>query len=307
MGFLPGKTHPFPPPVSSDGRRSLFALVDASGAIVERYRYDAFGNTKVCDGSGTPRAENKSACGNPYMFTARRFDAESGLGLYYYRARIYSPALGRFLQPDPIGYADSMNLYQYCGNNPTNFIDPWGAMLYPVPFTEGGRKLTPEEESALRPQRPYNERAAEWAEGMASSPFRWKYDQEYPFPRGYKCNRFVRDAYTEGAGAPFPRRLNDRGWPDPPSASQLANPNFEMTGYPVVMKGKEGKPLRDEDLLPGDILAGDGHSMIYIGNGFVAQGSSSGKGVSITPLSENQRMNCTVRRCNMSPPHAQVP
>lgn len=54
---------------------------------------------------------------------------ESGgldLGLYYYKARMYSPTLGRFLQTDPVGYADDLNLYAYVKSNPINLTDPSG-------------------------------------------------------------------------------------------------------------------------------------------------------------------------------------
>ena len=56
--------------------------------------------------------------------------ALSAVGLYYYKARIYDPKLGRFLQTDPLGYSAGMNLYAYVGNDPANNGDPLGLLGY---------------------------------------------------------------------------------------------------------------------------------------------------------------------------------
>ncbi|GMU26381.1 MAG: hypothetical protein AMXMBFR16_12860 [Candidatus Uhrbacteria bacterium] len=65
-----------------------------------------------------------SPSGNPFLFTGRRLDAETGL--YFYRFRTYHPTLKQFIQRDPLGYVDSASLYQYVGGMPTAAGDPLG-------------------------------------------------------------------------------------------------------------------------------------------------------------------------------------
>jgi len=98
---------------------SVIAMSNASNALAQGpYVYDPFGN---CFSGGSPCGST----GEPYRFTGRRFDPETGL--LYYRARYYSPVIGRFLQTDPVGYKADLNLYTYVGNDPTDNTDPRGA------------------------------------------------------------------------------------------------------------------------------------------------------------------------------------
>jgi len=105
-----------------DALGSVRAVSDANAALVERYSYDVFGEPTIRDAND--QVLTTSDCSNPYMFTGRRYDNESGL--YYYRARYYSPEIGRFLQVDPVGYQAGLNLYTYVYNNPVMKTDPFG-------------------------------------------------------------------------------------------------------------------------------------------------------------------------------------
>lgn len=96
----------------ADRLGSVLAMVSESGAVMANYVYTPYG------------VEDYGASGNPFRYTGRRWDA--AVGLYYYRARYYDPDMGRFLETDPVLYADQMNLYAYVANNPLNGTDPSG-------------------------------------------------------------------------------------------------------------------------------------------------------------------------------------
>jgi RHS repeat-associated protein len=98
----------------SDGLGSITGLTDGTGAQASTYSYDSFGNLMAATGNII----------NPFRYTAREFDSETGL--MYYRARYYDPVVGRFLSQDPIGFNSGMNSYAYVFNNPLTFVDPLG-------------------------------------------------------------------------------------------------------------------------------------------------------------------------------------
>jgi RHS repeat-associated protein len=109
---------------------SVCALSDASGSVVERYRYDAYGGATVLDADGSVDGDGLSDVRNPYVFTARRLDPETGL--MQYRNRYYSPVLGRFVSRDPLGYGDSRSLYSGLAGRPTVRLDPTGERTWTV-------------------------------------------------------------------------------------------------------------------------------------------------------------------------------
>ena len=177
-----------------DGLGSITGLTDEKGRPVQRYEYDSFGNIR----------QHGNRIGQPFAFTAREYDRETGL--YFYRARYYDPQSGRFIVRDPIGFAGGdINLYAYVWNNPVNWRDPLGIYGYSVHFDD---TQTMALQTGFNPRRAYE--LAKYSNAVDEKYPVWSYENrlKWHFTTKERVDELLQKAYSTGSNKDFGEALH---------------------------------------------------------------------------------------------------
>jgi RHS repeat-associated protein len=180
---------------NADGLGSVTSLANGAGALSQTYTFDSFGKQTASSGSLT----------NPFQFTGRELDTETGL--YFYRARYYDSSAGRFLSEDPVRFSGGSDFYAYVGNNPVYWIDPLG-------LREGSPSNLAKRAAIDKIARGHN----------GSHDWDWDRQKDNFPPNSNKCNKFVCDVLND-AGTPL--LVTPKGAaPRCARAGELANPKW---------------------------------------------------------------------------------
>jgi len=188
-----------------DDLNSLTSITDSNGDVQERYEYGDYGKVAFFDAGGISLPS--SGFNAQHLFTGRSLI--SGTGLYDYRFRVMEPETGGFIQRDPIGYKDGMNLYAYVKSSPVKFTDPMGLH---------SRWDMPSYDPNIDQTKPY------WIPFYSRYTRPYAFPSEYPSPYDMDLNDFpdIRDEF----------RGNEQAQKAKDSAKQAANSMSLVVGCP---------------------------------------------------------------------------